>query len=76
MQPPSLFLRLIIGDISVTLPYKEDRYIGLSLCVCVCSVDYVVYRVSYRADYEQFKKFHTVLMCVLAVLSLTFHNSM
>jgi hypothetical protein len=25
MQTPTLFLRLIIGDISVTLPYKEDR---------------------------------------------------
>ena len=35
----------------------------------------VVYRVTYKAEYEKFKMFHTMLMCVLAVLSLTFSNS-
>lgn len=56
MKSPTIFLRLIIGDISVTLPYKEDR-------------------VSYKAEYEKFKMFHTGLMCVLAVSSLIFPES-
>ena len=25
MKPPTLFLQMIIGDISVTLPHREDR---------------------------------------------------
>jgi hypothetical protein len=29
-------------------------------------------RVTYKTDYEKFKMFHTMLMCVLAVLSLMF----
>ena len=28
MKSPNLFLRLIIGNISVTLPYKEDRFVN------------------------------------------------
>ena len=31
MKPPTLFLRLIIGDISVTLPHREDRSTSLSV---------------------------------------------
>lgn len=55
MKPPTLILQLIIGNISVTLPDREDR-------------------VTYKTEYEKFKMFHTVLMCILAVLSLVFSD--
>jgi hypothetical protein len=29
IKPPTLFLRLIIGNISVTLPHREDRFTAL-----------------------------------------------
>ena len=50
MKTPTLFLRLIIGDISVTQPYKEDRWgahtittspfesVALGTPACVCRI--------------------------------------
>ena len=41
MKPPTLFLQMIIGDISVTLPHREDRSvvklstIFLSIKICM-----------------------------------------
>lgn len=55
IKPATLFLQLIIGDISVTLPDRENR-------------------VAYKAEYEKFKMFHVVLMCILALSSLIFPN--
>ena len=31
-------------------------------------------RVTYKAEYEKFKMFHTVCMCALAIFSLLFPN--
>ena len=42
---------------------------GFIMYVCYLCV---IFRVTYKAQYEKFKMFHTVLMCMLAVLSLIF----
>ena len=67
-------LKMIIGDISVTLNNSESRYVVFLLMIFYYILYY--FRLIYKQEYEKFKMFNTIVIMILSILSLIFQWSM
>ncbi len=80
--PNNLILQLILGDVSVILPNRDDKLVllvataTLRFTLLSVVVVVVVFRVMYKQKYEQFKMVNVVVMFILSVTSLIFHENM